>query len=798
MTGKPEFAAGVTPVLIDAAELEQLRRSHALLSNFSRCLPGMFYQFQRYPDGRFCFPYASDAVLQLFGVQADALREDASMLFSRIHPDDLPGMTAAVRHSAETLSVWRCEYRIVSPHNAANTRASTANDAPAERWVLGDSTPEAQADGSVLWHGYISDITARKRAEQQLLAAERQSRLVLKASNQGLYDINLTTGEGHFNHDYLQMLGYTPDDFADSAGFWRYFWSEGVHPDDIGRMQQAYRAHFASHGETDYIVEFRQKNKAGEWRWILSQGCVVEWGTDGRALRMLGTHVDITDRKQTETILQQNQEQLETSNNRYKELARELEILITNTPVGIMFVSDGVIVRANKALAELCHFPDAAMMIGVQTTFLYQDMDDYRAFGQQVIPLLLKDELVELEWRLRRATGEPFTARVVGRALPNERYQRCAVWMVEDITEQRRTLDSLRQSEHRLQRLMNHSLIGIVQGRGSKCLLDVNNMFVQLSGYTREELLEHQKNWTCLLSAADQLLCRQSYAALLEHGSTAPVEIMLIHRDGHQIPMLVGLSLLENSRAEWVAFIMDISDRLRMNQLKTEFISVVSHELRTPLTSIRGSLSLLESGVAGQLSDQAKHLIKIAHNNSKRLITLVNDILDMDKLANGKMAFKSEPVDLVALAKSAIEANLTYACSLNIRLFLRHHPPSAWVMADSDRLMQVMANLLSNAAKFSDEGNSVNVQIWTFGHRYRVEVSDTGSGIPLEFQNRLFEPFTQADGTNTRQQGGTGLGLSITKVMIEKMHGDIGFESTVGKGSTFWFEFDSHSNQQLH
>lgn len=761
----------------DTAELALLQNSHTLLSNFSRCLPGMFYQFRRYPDGRFCFPYASNAVETFFCIKAEQLQDDASILVAKIHPEDVARIEAGVKLSFDHLTPWHQECRIVSPGKA-------------DRWVVGDATPEQLPDGSVLWHGYLSDDTERKLTEQRLLAAEHQRRLVMKASNQGLYDINLQTGEGSFSPEYIQMLGYSPSDFAEPLQFWNYFWATGVHQDDVASLKNAFKAHAKSQGSTDYHAEFRQRNREGEWRWIMSIGNIIEWDNRGKPLRMVGTHIDITERKQSEEMLKQNQELLEANKNRYKELAWELEILITNAPVGIMFVSDGVVVRANKALAELCRFPDAKAMIGVKTTFLYQDSEDYQAFSEQVVPRLLADELVELEWKLRRRNGESFIGRVAGRALPKENYFRGAVWMIEDVTEQRMTLDALRNSEQRLQRLMNSSLIGIIQGNEAGQILDVNDVFVQFSGYSRDYLLTQSNAWETVLSPQDLKICQEAYKDLIRTGATAPFEIMLQQSGNVGVPILVGLSHLENSEREWVAFAMDISDRLRMNRLKTEFISVVSHELRTPLTSIRGSLSLLESGVSGALPKQAEHLIRIAHNNSKRLITLVNDILDMDKLASGKMIFKSEAIDLVALVQMAIESNMSYASSLKVSLILDKHPQQAWILADHDRLMQVMANLISNAAKFSREGQVVLLRVLGKGPRYRVEVRDKGAGIAPEFQERLFEPFTQADGTDTRQKGGTGLGLSITKAMLEKMHGQIGFVSAPGAGTTFWFEFD--------
>lgn len=231
----------------------------------------------------------------------------------------------------------------------------------------------------------------------------------------------------------------------------------------------------------------------------------------------------------------------------------------------------------------------------------------------------------------------------------------------------------------------------------------------------------------------------------------------------------------------------DITQRTQVDRMKSEFISTVSHELRTPLTSIRGSLALLEAGVCGNISPKAMMLVNVAHRNSQRLIGLVNDILDMEKLASDGLLLQLQPVDLVQLVHHGIEANSGYAETFHVRYLFTSHPEQVWVSADADRLMQVLTNLLSNAAKFSPAHTQVEMRLQLENNVCKLEIADQGPGIPATFHNRIFGKFAQADGSNTRQQGGTGLGLHISKSLIEKMNGQIGFIPAPEKGTIFWF-----------
>ena len=213
----------------------------------------------------------------------------------------------------------------------------------------------------------------------------------------------------------------------------------------------------------------------------------------------------------------------------------------------------------------------------------------------------------------------------------------------------------------------------------------------------------------------------------------------------------------------------------RLDRMKSEFVSTVSHELRAPLTSIRGSLGVLASGVAGPLPDRARGFIEIAQNNCERLIRLIADVLDIEKIESGQISFALRPLDLMELIDQTVQADEGFAAQHSVRLQVVAAQPGAKVHADPDRLAQVMTNLISNACKFSPPGSTVDIAVTRERGRLKVTVADCGPGISEEFLGRIFQRFSQADSSDARQKGGTGLGLSISKAIVERLGGEIGF-----------------------
>jgi len=221
---------------------------------------------------------------------------------------------------------------------------------------------------------------------------------------------------------------------------------------------------------------------------------------------------------------------------------------------------------------------------------------------------------------------------------------------------------------------------------------------------------------------------------------------------------------------------------------KDEFLSVVSHELRTPLTVIRGALVLIAGGRAGEISAKAKDLATRAINNTNRLTFLVDDLLDVRKIESGRMEFLLRETYLKSFLEKCVNENKMYGDQHNATFVLHPIADTAKVNIDENRIAQVLANLLSNAAKYGGEQDTVDIVVDDGGDRYKVSVSDHGPGIPEEFRSRVFSKFAQADASNDRKVKGTGLGLHVVRLIVEHHGGSVGFTTETGKGTTFYFE----------
>ena len=280
------------------------------------------------------------------------------------------------------------------------------------------------------------------------------------------------------------------------------------------------------------------------------------------------------------------------------------------------------------------------------------------------------------------------------------------------------------------------------------------------------------------------------------HRRSPPPSYWVCARMAAEFPVEVSLNPLHvDGNLMVLAVVVDITERKRIERLKDEFVATVSHELRTPLTSITGALGLLAGNAAGKLPESAIRLLTIAYTNSQRLVRLLDDILDIEKMVSGKVVFKFTRVDVRSLVEQTIEANHGFANGCDVRIRLDAASEAFDVRADPDRLAQAITNLLSNAIKFSPPGDEVVVAIETRGDTIRISVRDHGHGVPDEFKPRIFEKFAQADTTDARQKGGTGLGLSIVKQIVDRLDGAVGFEDAPSGGAIFYIDLPEWAHE---
>lgn len=358
---------------------------------------------------------------------------------------------------------------------------------------------------------------------------------------------------------------------------------------------------------------------------------------------------------------------------------------------------------------------------------------------------------------------------------------------IQDFSSRHEAQQRLLEREHQLQTVVDTVVDAIITINAEGKIESFNHAAEELFGYLEHEV---QNQSLRLLLPHGASLPRQALFMRTDRtGSLSPLpEIEGRHADGSHFWMEVQIAKLSNLvESRQVVVVRDITERRRVERMKEEFISTVSHELRTPLTAIVGSLDMVVTGVLGELNADQEELLIIAQRNSQRLSYLINDLLDMDKLVSGSIEMDIEAHELAPIVAESISLNSSYASQFGVS-YQYSGSCSDEVMVDSARLQQVLANFLSNAAKFSPESSVVEVVVSDCGPYARISVMDEGVGIPEAKWSQLFAKFSQLDSSDTRQRSGTGLGLAITKALAESMQARVGYEPRKPNGSIFYIE----------
>lgn len=355
-------------------------------------------------------------------------------------------------------------------------------------------------------------------------------------------------------------------------------------------------------------------------------------------------------------------------------------------------------------------------------------------------------------------------------------------WLLHSYRRSALFADALQDNEIYSRRIMDSVLDVIVTTDLDGTIDRVNSAISTVFGYLPMQLAGQPFSLLLAPGQAEVL-------ATLAPGEGAAVELKGRRQNGEIFAIDLSRNSTEHQgKARYVWLIRDISERKKVEQLKNDFVSTVSHELRTPLTAISGALGLAVGGALGPLNDKQQHMLTLAEQNSQRLGKLINDLLDIEKLAVNKMQFKLRLWPLAALLRQAIELNQPVALQRQVKLELHcAEQDELWVEVDEVRLQQVMANLLANAIRYSPIGSAVVVSVELSANTVRVSVTDQGDGVAADFESRLFQKFSQADSSDRRQVAGTGLGLAICKDLLKAMGGTIGYHRSTTGGACFYF-----------
>jgi PAS domain S-box-containing protein len=645
---------------------------------------------------------------------------------------------------------------------------------------------QAQRYAGILKLRVAERTTQLNQANALLRENERLLKAIFEHSAVGIVVTDLNGRFVKVNPAYQKLLGYSNSALQGM----RFF--DLTHEDDRPKYQALFTE--LLQGERDvFQIEKRSQCRDGSVIWVRKTVSLIPAQKDQPKLA-IAIAENISDRKQAESELRKSEEQ--------RRLVLDLTHIATwdwKFATGEVIWNEnhfrllGLVPGETKSTYQLWRdrvHPEDINRVEQAVNHALETHSDYQAEYRVIHP----DG--SLHWVMGRARGlynsEGKPVRMLGmvieisdRKQAEEQLRQLSAAL--EIRVQERTRE-LQESEERFRSAFDNAVNGMALVSPAGHLLKVNPALCEILGYSEQEFLEglsldeitHSDDLERHLNARYQILAGEI--------SRIQIEKRYIHKLGHFIWVICSASLVRDTQGELLYLVMqiqDITERRAIDKMKNEFISVVSHELRTPLASIRGSLGLLAAGVLDNEPEATKQMLSIAASESERLVRMVNDILDLERLEANKITLNQQWCDAADLIQQAMETLRPLALENNITIsFL---PSRVQIWADQDWIIQILVNLLCNAIKFSLPLTTVTISASDQADRVLFAVKDQGRGIPADKVESIFGRFQQVDASDSRQKGGTGLGLAICRQIVQQHGGRIWAESISGKGSTFYF-----------
>ncbi len=455
-------------------------------------------------------------------------------------------------------------------------------------------------------------------------------------------------------------------------------------------------------------------------------------------------------------------------------IEHEIEALNAHSIVNLVS-ADGTILEVNKLFIETFGYSEKELL-GQPVTMIYSN-SEWQSY-EAIHSAMNTDNCWTGEQRLKHKDGGNVWTRTTSYPLYDTDGNHIKSISIRTDVTSSKLVDSERDMHAALHMFQDEMLMFTTD---TLRYTYMNRAAMERWGWSESEYMG--KTLASTLPDFDSRTFLEKAQPLLDGDVSEIVYISQISSDPYEVTL--RLSHAADGTPRFLSIGRNIAERQALEKAKDEFTATVSHELRSPLTSIKGGLGLVLSGAAGTVPAKARGLLEIAHRNADRLVLILNDMLDLEKIAAGQMSFTLRPYDAAVLFDEAVRANDAYLAQYNIGVRTEGLDQPLTLVCDPDRMLQVLGNLLTNAAKFSNEGSSIRLALDAGAEEITLSVQDYGMGIPQDAQETIFERFTQARSSDRARMSGTGLGLSIVKAIVDSHGGRVEMDSTEGVGTTF-------------
>nr|WP_314539036.1 PAS domain S-box protein [uncultured Massilia sp.] len=631
-------------------------------------------------------------------------------------------------------------------------------------WLALSFAPLRGLDGFI--HGFtchISDITPLRESEAKFrVITDAMPQMVWSTLPDGYHD--------YYNQRWYDFTGMREGDTDGER------WAAMFHADDRERAWALWR-HSLETGER-YEVEYRLRHHSGDYRWVLGRALPVR-DEGGRIVRWMGTCTDIDQQKRNEEILLDAR------------LRQEAALVAADIGTWTYDLQQNR-VYADRNLAGIFGVDPREALGGRLACYLAAihpgDVAQTRAAIEQAVA---SGEGYECNYRVRAGDG---WRHLLARGKVTRDADGRAAWLpgiVVDVTRQKLAEEALRESEARFRRLAESNVIGIIRYRLDGTIIDANQAFLDMLGYTREEMARGDMTSTSLTPPEWRASNDEVIERLRTLGRMENYVKEYYRKDGSRASVQIGAATDDAVTGEGIAYVVDISPirdaqhALReADRRKDEFLAMLAHELRNPLAPIAAAADFLRIGKADDA--RIRQVTAIIARQASHMTGLIDDLLDVSRVTRGLITLDSRPVQLAAVVGEAVEQVRPLVKAKDHHLELHMPPDEALIHGDGKRLVQIFANLLGNAAKYTPDGGRIDVHIRLAEDELEVCVCDDGIGMSPELVARAFELFSQGERSADRSQGGLGIGLALVKSLVELHGGTVHARSAgPGKGSRF-------------